>query len=239
MKPLEQLAQSIIDRADTRPTPTEFDRAKAKARREYERQQQVEALDKQFCDSIGKGHFERSKLETFRCDKSPDRQRKCLKTVQAWVDNFSALSPSNLILYGPVGTGKDHLAIGAIRAVMPVLRGRVKFINGRNMAGDLRDLIDSQETEASFIKKLVYPQILLISDPVAVKGQMKDHQADMIYRIVFERTEARVATVMTVNVNNDDEADQQFGAPTWDRLRGNAYKVFCQWETYRKPKVEV
>lgn len=238
MKPLEQLAQSIVDRAGNRPEPTDEDRAKAKAIRERERQQQIQAKDRQFCDSIGKEHFAKSKLETFKCAASPERQRKCLKAVREWVDAFSVSSPSNLILYGPVGTGKDHLGIGAIRAVIPKVQGRLKFINGRDFAGDLRDLIDSTDSESRFIQKLVYPEILMISDPVPVKGELSVHQADMLYRIIEARSQAKVSTVMTLNVNNDAEADQQFGEPTWDRLCWNAFKVHCAWASFRKPARE-
>ena len=55
------------------------------------------------------------------------------------------------------------------------------------------------------------------------------------YRVVRARTDSGLATICTVNVSSDQEADDRMGAPTWDRLTQGAWKIHCPWPTHRKP----
>lgn len=140
------------------------------------------------------------------------------------------------MLFGPVGTGKDHLAVGVLAAAVGADLS-VDAINGQDWYGQLRDRISDREsdTEASFIASLVRPDVLLISDPLPTIGVLTQHQATMLYRVVDDRYSRCKATVVTLNVENADEAEQAIGATTWDRLCSGAWIVSCRWASARKP----
>lgn len=143
-----------------------------------------------------------------------------------------------IVLYGPVGTGKDHLAFAVARAAVGAFR-TVRWVNGQQWFGDIRDAMDTDRTEEALIGRLGWSDLTVISDPLPPVGQLTQHQATMLYRAVHARYEAGKATIVTVNVGDDSEADSRLGAPTWDRLCDGAWKVQCNWPSYRKPAREI
>lgn len=143
-----------------------------------------------------------------------------------------------LVLYGPVGTGKDHLAFAVARAA--VLAGlSVKWLNGQDWYGQVRDAMDGDTSEATLIRRIASRDFAVISDPLPPIGNLTQHQATMLYRAVEARYAAGKPTIVTVNVADDNEADMRLGAPTWDRLCHGAGKVKCEWASYRKPAWEI
>jgi DNA replication protein DnaC len=172
-------------------------------------------------------------LENFQC-KHP-AQKTVLTNVLAYT---AADCPENLILYGPVGTGKDHLAFAVCREAARAGK-TVRWINGQSWFGILRDSMDTNRSEASLVSELSRPDLLCLSDPLPPMGPLTQYQSTMLYRLVDARYSRGVPTVCTVNVAGDEEADSRIGAATWDRLCHGAYKLRCQWETFRKPIREV
>lgn len=143
-----------------------------------------------------------------------------------------------LVLYGPVGTGKDHLAFAVARAA--VLAGlSVKWLNGQDWFGQVRDAMDGDTSEAALIRRIAARDFAVISDPLPPIGNLTQHQATMLYRAVESRYAAGKPTIVTVNVASDGEADLRLGAATWDRLCHGAGKIKCEWPSYRVPAFEV
>lgn len=164
-------------------------------------------------------------------------QREALKLVRGWIGSLLECSETGgLVLYGPVGTGKDHLAFAACRELIQERGKTVGWINGQAWFGEIRDSMDGDDrTEASIIRRLQKPDVLVISDPLPPFGDLTQHQATMLYRAVDARYSQAKPTICTVNVADDDEADRRMGAATWDRLCHGAWKVHCNWASHRKP----
>lgn len=168
-----------------------------------------------------------------------------MQTVKANVQQWAASYPDRLkdreglILFGGVGTGKDHLVFAAVRQAIIQHDATVTWINGRELFGLVRDRIADEASERSLIHKLEDKQVLVVSDPTPPVGGLTPHQADMLYRIVEARYAAGKLTCMTLNVASNSEADLAMGTPTWDRLCHGAWKVFCKWASYRKPAKEI
>lgn len=160
-----------------------------------------------------------------------------MEWASTWTDRKQAME--GLLLYGPVGTGKDHLAFSAVRQVVVQHRVSVKWLNGRSFIGDVRDRIEGGDSERELILGLATPEILVLSDPLPPIGDLTQHQADMLYRVIDARYAAGRITVCTLNVADDDEADRRLSAPTWDRLCDRTWKIACMWETNRKPAREI
>lgn len=145
-----------------------------------------------------------------------------------------------IVLYGPVGTGKDHLLHAVAREVVTRVPGTtVEWINGLDWYGEIRDAMgDSQRTEASLIRPLVNAGLLVLSDPLPAFGVLSQHMGAMLYRLVDARYRALRPTFVSLNVQDDNEADSRLGAPTWDRLIDGAYQLFCNWPSFRRPHRE-
>lgn len=143
-----------------------------------------------------------------------------------------------IVLYGAVGTGKDHLAFAIARAA--VLAGfSVRWLNGQDWFGQVRDSMDNGTSEDSIVGRIANADFTVISDPLPPIGNLTPHQATMLYRAVDDRYNAGKPTIVTLNVKDDDEADQRLGEATWDRLCHGAWKIRCHWPSYRKPAREV
>jgi DNA replication protein DnaC len=172
-------------------------------------------------------------LENF--DARRGEQRAVVAALREYIAEDS---PDGVILFGPVGTGKDHLAFAICRAAIKAGQS-VRWVNGQNWFGMVRDAMDTSKSEASLIAELARPEILCLSDPLPPVGALTQHQATMLYRLVDARYSRGVPTICTLNVADDAEADVRMGAATWDRLCHDAWKLHCNWPTYRKPAREV
>lgn len=237
-KPLAAIAPQVQANATSRRKPlSEAELADREQQRETERRGD---LLKAVIKAAGGERYRGYKLDAWQA-RTP-YQREVLDTVTEWVNSYPdrLATSEGLILYGPVGTGKDHLMMGAIGRVIGTHGPRsVEWKNGRNLAGDLRDLIGSNRSEAAFLSELIHPEILVLSDPLPPNGDLKEHQADMLYRIIEGRYAAGRITCATINVADDAEADRRMGAATWDRLCDGAWKIPCFWPSARKPAKEM
>jgi DNA replication protein DnaC len=227
-KPVEFSALTAVESEENRKAREERDEKRAAMRAERERfQRQADLIH------AAGGRYRFCTLENFETTR-PEQG----KVIKALYDYLDADFPGSVILYGPVGTGKDHLAFAVCFAA--VKSGRtVKWINGQNFFGTVRDAMDTDRSEASIIADFVRPNLLCLSDPLPPVGALTQHQATMLYRLVDARYSKGVPTICTVNVASDAEADERMGAATWDRLCHDAWKFNCNWPTYRKPAREI
>jgi DNA replication protein DnaC len=142
-------------------------------------------------------------------------------------------SRSGVLLYGPSGTGKDHLlialAVEAIKSDVPSF----EWVNGQDLFGGARDLMDSHDSELMFVAKYSRPAVLILSDPVPIDGELTNHQANILYRIVDRRYRECRATWVTMNVKDSNDASKRIGAAIVDRLKDDALALFCNWPSYR------
>lgn len=180
-------------------------------------------------------------VQSFKCDCTP--QHMAVATLNGYIANLPShlAQGDGLILYGPVGTGKDHLMMAAAREA--VMRGAsLQWITGLDLFAWLRDTISRDESSETVFKMAIEPQVLCLSDPLPPvvggsdrsQGSLTDYQAQSLLRIVDRRYRDRKCTWATVNVADGKEFAQRIGAPVFDRLRDGAVTVACDWTSYRK-----
>lgn len=172
-------------------------------------------------------------LENYAIDSQPQSQavQKICEYIAKIQDRIN--KGMNLILFGPKGTGKDHLLSVAVREA---IRNdfTVLWRNGMDLFGDVRDLFDRKMSEKEFLDKLVRPNVLYISDPLPPVGKLTEFQMTMLFRLLDARYSRMRPVWCSVNVSGPAEAEERLASQNVDRLRDGALAIHCNWESYRR-----
>ena len=138
---------------------------------------------------------------------------------------------SNVVLYGPVGSGKDHLLCVLGHEAIIRHEMRVEWVNAQKIFQNVRDGFTKNNTETDVLKPLVRAQILIIADPFT---SLTDFQAGLLYRLIDERYRNCRPTWTSINAKSGDDAEQSIGPATVDRLRHGALSLRCNWPSFRQ-----
>jgi DNA replication protein DnaC len=173
----------------------------------------------------------------FPPSKAVEYQRQVVAKVREYAEQIDRQvgRGAGLILYGPVGTGKDHLAFSVAGVAVRKFGLSVGWHNGQHWFGRNRDRIDEGGSEDAVIREFRQPDVVVLSDPLPPMGNLTQYQASMLYRAVDARASCGKPTIVTLNVAGDEEADPRLGVPTWDRLKDGAWMILCAWPSFRKP----
>ncbi len=198
-----------------------------------------------FTRAIGRRYAD-SELENFRV--TTDQQRKVVDALMDYDAHLvdRVLACSGVVLYGPSGTGKDHLLVGL--AKQAIRRGfRVEWVNGPELFAKFRKYMKDREGDEWLIEKYgqgkVYGEgtpsrglshVLIVSDPVPARGELSEFNTENLWRVIDARYRANLITWTTMNVGSGEEAEARLGVSIVDRLRDGALSLFCNWPSYRK-----
>lgn len=184
-------------------------------------------------------------LDSF--DVASDAQQRVVGQLRDFIDDLRAniLDGRGLILYGPRGTGKDHLLFAAMRRAvelgltpMPLdcdtePRDTLAWRNGVDLIGDFRAQI-GERGESDFYAAMAAHRVLAISDPLPPSGSLTEFQAAGMFRVIDARYSRRRPTWLTINVASRRELDDRLGAQTADRLIDGSLTLHCSWDSYRQ-----
>lgn len=180
------------------------------------------------------------RLDNFEIYGTQDAQARqteavshCRKLAESLSGELTA--DIGLVLFGPPGTGKDHILAAMLRAAC-ICGKSVMWINGLDFFGEVRDKIDSDTPESAIIKKLAAPDVLAISDPLPPWGPLTPFQSQTLFRVIDRRYRQEKPTWVTINVSDSAEASERIGAALIDRLRQRSLAVHCNWPSFRKKK---
>jgi len=172
-------------------------------------------------------------LEGFDFDRLPNLNRAAVHDLATcrFIEEKVAV-----LIVGPCGTGKSHLAqsLGhaAARQGYDVL-----FITQTMLLSSLRAARATGNYARRFQSLVKVP--LLIIDDFGLKPLRSPEDEDF-HDLIAERYE-RAATILTSNLDFDEwgeafAANKMIGAATLDRLRHGAYRVVLDGESYRSLK---
>ena len=136
-----------------------------------------------------------------------------------------------LLLFGPSGTGKDHLLTGLSRVAV-ANDITIKWVNGSTLYRSMREGMG--EDEGELVDKYIYPAILYLSDPIPPVGSLTPFQASTLFAIIDGRYRDKKPTWASLNIANGQEAESRLGSAIADRLRDGAISFNCSWPSYRK-----
>lgn len=168
-----------------------------------------------------------------------DTQKRALAQLHAFCDSIEERTEAGqgLVLTGPKGTGKDHLAVACLRAAVLCSGINAAWVDGQMLYQEFRDGIDSETRERDALRAYTSPKILLISDPVPPSESLTPFQQSVLWRIVDRRYRDLRPTWVTMNVSSGEEAEKRIGAQIVDRLRDGALSIVCNWPSHRKSVV--
>ncbi len=138
----------------------------------------------------------------------------------------------NLVLYGPVGTGKTHLAT-ALGVLACQMGRRTRFFTAAELVVRLSEAFASGTLE-KLLKSLLRAELLIIDEwgyvPVDRQG------AQLLFRIISDSYERR-SLVLTTNLEfskwGSIFTDDQMAAAMIDRLAHHGYILLFEGESYR------
>lgn len=168
-------------------------------------------------------------LETYEdgsCTFPPLVSRKDLESCSFVTEK------KNLVLYGPVGTGKTHLAI-ALGVRSCELGFRVKFFTAAQLVVLLSEALAAGTLE-KLLRSILKAELLIIDEwgyvPVSREG------AQLLFRIISDCYEQR-SLILTTNLEfskwGSIMTDDQMAAAMIDRLAHHGYIVLFEGESYR------
>lgn len=169
-------------------------------------------------ESLGR-RYRHCTLENFK--RYDERQMSVLNQLGAFSGNLSShtkILGTNLLLYGPVGTGKDHL-LAALLLNAARIGANVRWFSGA-------ELIAGAKLNGDY-------DVLAISDPIPQTDLFPSDRWRLL-SLLDKRYRNGLATWATMNVSSADEAIKRYGAREMDRLRENALSLFCNWPSYRQ-----
>ena len=125
--------------------------------------------------------------------------------VEAFTRDFPAASETGLLLMGPCGVGKTHLAVAALRQLM--LRGhRVRYYDYRELLKDIQASYDPDNptSELGVLEPVLETEVLLLDDLGASKPS--PWALETIGHILNRRYNDKRVTLLTTNYLDEVES---------------------------------
>lgn len=162
-----------------------------------------------------------------------DGLAKALATVKAYADEFKRhlRTGAGLILTGPPGTGKSHLAAATLLQLAP--DHLCLYTTVSQLIRAVRDTWrkDSETSEKQLIKRLGSDVDLLVLDEVGVQYGT-DAERNLLFDILDRRYADMRPTILLSNLHGDG-LKEVLGERLYDRMRETQRMVTFTGESYR------
>ena len=161
-------------------------------------------------------------------DFSADVQEK----AKAWLKSCH-VSSGSLIILGPVGTGKTHLATVLAKELM-LCRVGAAYVSQASYLREIRKTWDkgSDEDESEILGKYLRDRVLVLDDIGAARGNENDTMR--LGELIAERYDAQKPSVFVSNLT-PDQLKATVGDRSYDRMRDGATMIVLNGDSRRKP----
>ena len=149
---------------------------------------------------------------TFAAFKPREGAEEALHICREYADSFDPDEPEGLILFGPSGTGKTHLATAILHRIMADMDVAPVFVEAVQLLHEIRRRQNGEEDPVDRCK----------AAPLLVLDDLGNHQVtpfaqDQLYAILTGRYTARRPTIVTTNCDGP-KLTELFGPAFRSRL---------------------
>ena len=173
------------------------------------------------------------RLRNFRANLP--EQKAALKAILAYDHDMldRVECGSGLLLYGSIGTGKDHILCALARRAI-LFRGiRVTWTNGADLERTARESITSEAATESLNDLKTTGGVLVLSDPCP-GGSPTPFQLAALTEVLDFRYSHKLATWVAINASTRTQLEETVSARIADRIIDGAVVVPMVWPSYRK-----
>ncbi|TXH55030.1 MAG: hypothetical protein E6Q97_09775 [Desulfurellales bacterium] len=189
------------------------------------------------CERVGK-RFAGCTFATYEIGQDKYRTRR--QRVKTVVENYARSlrehheAGTNLVIMGPKGTGKDHLAVSVVRVALG-LGINVEYIRGSALYTEMRR--HYCEHSAAVPQKFATVPFLVISDiePTSDDKLISVFEERALLELIDLRWRECLPTIVTSNLESREQFDKKIGPRATDRLFDKAIVVLTCWPTERGP----
>lgn len=145
-----------------------------------------------------------------------------------------------LLLYGPEGTGKDHLLFAMLRNSIVEWGYSAAWRDGMGLQDEIRESI-GDGTQSELRRRLCEPQIFAISDPLpprfgeSEKDDLSAWNLQFLRDVIDRRYSALKSTWFTFNGTSLDALKIALLPPLTARIADCSTEILCNWRSNRKP----
>jgi len=142
-----------------------------------------------------------------------------------------------LLISGPVGTGKTHLAIGIVREVMKHNETVIsRFVEVPALLAEIRSGFNAGRSAETSPMQMIEQADLLILDDLGAE-RVTDWVREQLYLVINERYSQMKPTVITTN-DSLEELEENVSQRTVSRIMDMCDGILLTGEDYRKRRLK-
>jgi DNA replication protein DnaC len=173
---------------------------------------------------------ERFKEREFETFKTNARNLVVHKMCVKYAEEFDAGTFSGLFFVGRPGTGKTHLAVAILKTIAK--KGfSALMVTVPNVLVEIRAVIKDSEATGKLINQVLKTNFLVLDDLGVEKPT--DWVREELYKLINERYERKLPTLVTSNLDLDKLADR-IGERVVDRLVEMCKVIRFDWDSWRR-----